>query len=436
MGNMDAYFNLAMMRLGWMNPYYGETFMFQNHAKKSDSNEKSGPSRKDYIESSLLLKRAHEMGHVQAKHRLAMLYASGVELDGAIVIKKDCAKATALYKEVATTLGTSLSKRMRTAYKQFTTGDYESSSRNYLAAAETGSIVAQVNAAFLLERGHCLGMNRLNCMKASVRLWRAAAQQGDEEACLRVGDFYYYGRLREDANSNRIIDVTTQRDADFSVSPIPWVRYILYPEDLILKLGTFIISSIRWMYDKLQSDRYSMTLNRLREDGFCEESDGSCSRNEFQSLNSLSEHFETAIQYYRKAADDHESPRAYFNLAFMHEWGLGVSQDFTLAKRYYELAAKNKEAEGELAVQIASICLSIHEFIVKLQPMVTKWSTERYSMKISSSSTIPDVTLDGHISVKDVLLYHALNFDSALLLFLIGILIIIIRDVHHRRQGR
>lgn len=433
MGNMDAYFNLAMMRLGWMNPYYGNTFTSQNHPKISDTNELASPTRKDYIEASLLLKRAHEMGHIQAKHRLAMLYASGVQLDGATVIKKDCTKATSLYKEVATTLGTSISKRMRTAYKQYTVRDYESSLRNYLVAAETGNIVAQVNAAFLLERGYCLGMNRLNCMKASVRMWRAAAQQGDEEACLRVGDFYYYGRLREDANSNRIIDATTQRDADFSVSHMPWIRYILYPEDLIMKLGTGFISGIRWVYDKSYSTRYSKTLSRLKEDGFCEESEGTCSRNDFQSMSGLSDHFETAIQYYRKAADDHESARAYFNLAFMHEWGLGVSQDFTLAKRYYELATKSKEAEGELAVQIASTCLSIHEFVVQLHSRFTQWSIDPNFMKIFTG---PIVTLDGRKSVKDVLLYHALNFDSALILFLIWVLMIIMRDVQDRRQRR
>ena len=51
------------------------------------------------------------------------------------------------------------------------------------------------NAAFLLERGYCLGMAVDQCTRASVRLWRAAARQGNLEACLRVGDFYYYGRL-------------------------------------------------------------------------------------------------------------------------------------------------------------------------------------------------------------------------------------------------
>jgi hypothetical protein len=214
---------------------------------------------------------------------------------------------------------------------------------------------------------------------------------------------------------------------------MPWIRYILYPEDLIMKLGTGFISGIRWVYDKSYSTRYSKTLSRLKEDGFCEESEGTCSRNDFQSMSGLSDHFETAIQYYRKAADDHESARAYFNLAFMHEWGLGVSQDFTLAKRYYELATKSKEAEGELAVQIASTCLSIHEFVVQLHSRFTQWSIDPNFMKIFTG---PIVTLDGRKSVKDVLLYHALNFDSALILFLIWVLMIIMRDVQDRRQRR
>ncbi len=37
------------------------------------------------------------------------------------------------------------------------------------------------------------------------------------------------------------------------------------------------------------------------------------------------EHMAIAAQYYRKAAEEHNSARANFNLGFMHEWGLGLS---------------------------------------------------------------------------------------------------------------
>ena len=78
------------------------------------------------------------------------------------------------------------------------------------------------NAAFLLERGVCLGLYPSDCAKAAVRLWKVAAERGNGEACLHVGDFYYYGRLRG----------TNLRP----VGPFPWVQYLIYPEKYIWPL--------------------------------------------------------------------------------------------------------------------------------------------------------------------------------------------------------
>lgn len=44
-----------------------------------------------------------------------------------------------------------------------------------------------------------------------------------------------------------------------------------------------------------------------------------------------------AAAYYRFAADSHNS-QACFNMGFMHQYGIGIPQDFPLAKRYYDLA--------------------------------------------------------------------------------------------------
>merc|ERR1712216_40319 len=59
-----------------------------------------------------------------------------------------------------------------------------------------------------------------------------------------------------------------------------------------------------------------------------------------------------AAHYYTEAVEIHSSARANFNLGFMHEWGLGLKQDFPLAKRHYDLANTNNK-EAEVAVQIA-----------------------------------------------------------------------------------
>jgi hypothetical protein len=75
---------------------------------------------------------------------------------------------------------------------------------------------------------------------------------------------------------------------------------------------------------------------------------------------------EKAAQYYRLASERFKSARANFNLGFMHEWGLGLKQDFPLAKRYYDLA-KTSPKHASLPVQIALISMKFHEWCVTLQ---------------------------------------------------------------------
>jgi len=434
MGNMDAYFNLAMMKLGWLNPFYGNAFDYANKMKRQEVVDKKGPTKLDYIEALELLKRADQMGHIQSKHRLAMLYSRGVKMNGAVVIPQSCHKALKHNMEI-TAGGTTISKRMRAAYKQYMAGNYESSLRNYIAAAETGSVEAQVNAAFLLEQGFCLGMNRLNCMKASVRMWRAAARQGDEEACLRVGDFYYYGRLREDIDPDHQFDGMTQREIDYSIAPLPWIRYILYPEDMLPLMKKGAIKAVRWMLSKFGPDRDNATLQRLEEQGFCsnDAADGQPSCNKPADLpvdigKEQRDHFEVAAHYYRKASDDHGSARANFNLGFMHEWGLGLTQDFPLAKRFYDIAAENKSGEGELAVQIALLCMNFHEFVVKAGISIEKW----YVQQTSSSRNVDtgmqrSFLADGPKSTKDIIIYHVFAGDSALIMILAFVLTVLIQ---------
>ncbi|KAJ7496963.1 hypothetical protein FB451DRAFT_1120046 [Mycena latifolia] len=55
--------------------------------------------------------------------------------------------------------------------------------------------------------------------------------------------------------------------------------------------------------------------------------------------------FEKAAKYYQSAADTQQSALAMWNLGWMYENGVGVPQDFHLAKRHYDLALEtNSEA--------------------------------------------------------------------------------------------
>ena len=89
--------------------------------------------------------------------------------------------------------------------------------------------------------------------------------------------------------------------------------------------------------------------------------------------NSLQKDMEMAVYYYRLAADRAASPRANYNLGFMYQYGLGVKQDFHLAKRHYDMAVASTTHEAELPVSVALLCMRIHEELVKLWMTRENW---------------------------------------------------------------
>ncbi len=58
-----------------------------------------------------------------------------------------------------------------------------------------------------------------------------------------------------------------------------------------------------------------------------------------------------------------QAARGHFNLGFMHEWGLGLTQDFPLAKRHYDLAKRNNA--NIMAAAFALFAMDIHQMAVK-----------------------------------------------------------------------
>ena len=369
MGNMDAYYNLAMLSLGWSidSQPKGNVRVL----KWNEDDEGSGPTKAEFVFALDCLTRAAAMGHIQAKHRLAMMQARGIhfyqESDRSRpfeVIPKNCHKALSLFKDIAEN-GLTISRRLRTAYKQYIGGRFESSLRNYLAAAETGSVIGQINAAFLLEQGHCLGMTRNQCMRASLRMWRAAARQGSEEACLRIGDFFYYGR---EYGENELLNSYTERTYMYRNSPFPWMRYLVYPEDLLQGAITHVLPQITSFIKRMTSNRRKMSPECMMA---TQSGDSTClPLNDVRNDDSSGNHTRDlgiAVQYYRQAAEQHGSPRANFNIALMYEYGIGLRQDFPMAKRHYDLAGTAKTKEAAVAIQLALFCMNIHEALVRMK---------------------------------------------------------------------
>jgi SEL1 protein len=79
--------------------------------------------------------------------------------------------------------------------------------------------------------------------------------------------------------------------------------------------------------------------------------------------------YKKAARFYTLAADGRQA-QAMFNLGYMHQHGIGVPQDFHLAKRYYDSALEHA-AEAYVPVQLALLHLRLSN---KLQDFYRWWS--------------------------------------------------------------
>ncbi|KAF5403525.1 putative extracellular protein sel-1 [Paragonimus heterotremus] len=126
-----------------------------------------------------------------------------------------------------------------------------------------------------------------------------------------------------------------------------------------------------------------------------------------------------AAQQYRIASEVHHNSQAMFNLAYMHEQGLGLKRDIHLAKRYYDLAAESS-LDAKIPVTLALLKLSVsfgseylREFgLVKFFSRMFGGTSEPHKTATESPKTIdPRITLDWD--------YYAIPILAGLLLALI-----------------
>jgi len=439
--SVDAYYNLAMMWLGWKTHFKtleelnengftsdskdGETVLPIPGQKKKDESDKyvlykaaigenmyyKGPIQSDVQNAIKLLSVAARNGHLQAKHRLGMIYAQGLDHTTSVIqfnfVKKDCKKAKEYFQWIITNASPNRSERLRRAYKEYIAGNLEVSVRNYLAAAEIGSMVGQVNAAFLMERGVCLGLSSADCAKASVRLWKVAAARGNAEACLRVGDFYYYGRMHGDK---------------LHTGPFGWIQYILFPEKYLPALFRKWGSELSLVVRQYLGDDVSNGKPIRPSPKTCETHEGTCPNEEKaheestipknSNIDGMEEDLHQAAHYYLMAGERHQSARANFNLGFMHQWGLGLKQDFPMAKRHYDLALSRNHRESEIAVQIALFAMNTHEFAIRWKVLIEDWWNDRSTSKKSNTisytkeSSIPSSDLGPNTPKDSSILSH------------------------------
>ena len=433
-GSSEASYNMAKFLKGWQQHWRVPTAVEENGQTNIMEEQFFGkdaplnhPSHAEYQNIIADLRVAASKGHMQANFRLGLLYAHGVSIpkpgssgnEKLRVIPKDCEKATKHFRWVVDHASPDRARRMRLAYQQYVAGDTGNALRNYLVAAATGSETAQINAAFLLERGECPGLaNSVDCAKAAVRLWKAAAEREQREASLRVGDFYYYGRLQPEPRA---------------VGPFGWTRYLVFPEEIVPMAKSWFEKGKRlYLGDGKageKDEKQASVCEAEAEGGTCAASDDKPA-----AEHSVQGDLELAAHYYQLAAVGKENARANFNLGFLYEWGLGLKQDFPLAKRHYDLAKSFSSRESDLPVVIALLTLTLHERVVKAYMSLKAWWEELKEGKAvtgnkSGGSNRADWPAPGPAHKEktpqaskrdkmDIIIKHIFSWDSLLILIL------------------
>ena len=453
-GSSDGAYHLAMMRLGWMNTEEDKSAddalsststvdpkfvtddarinAFINHltAENSMTAGKGVPSKEDFAKSFNDFVRAGQDGHIQAIHKVGIMYARGIG------VPRDCHKAILHFRQISEH-SSSMGQRLRKAYKSYREGRVDVALWNYLVAAEAGIELAQSNAAWLMERGHCLGLDEFACANASVRMWKAASRQGNSEANIRVGDFHYYGRLLRHQNGES--ESTATFDWPFVIT------YLTQPKQMLRLLKSKSFIAVRMLLGKInhfgwlrKKSNAATSLDPFNDQNklphSCEASDMTCKTSapkKAKASKSVSRetNFKLAAQYYRRAAG-YNSGRANFNLGFMYEWGLGLNQDFPLAKRHYDLAATHHR-EAELAVSIALWFMHIHQWCVSIKnqwkghPSLSSLAVSWVEHTLLSSDL--NSLSESDLRRREILISHLFSLDTAIVMLLTLLMIMLLK---------
>ncbi|KNC98906.1 ubiquitin ligase complex subunit HRD3 [Spizellomyces punctatus DAOM BR117] len=258
-----------------------------------------GYGKKEYQNALKWLQQASSRGHIVALYNLANMYTEGLG-----VALPNCDVGVRLYKSVAEK-GDWHDPIVHQAQADLNAGDMEGAFLRYLFAAERGYEIAQTNAAWMLDRGmyspsHSrIYREKQDPYKTALYLWNRAANQGNVNARVKMGDYYYYG---------------------LGTTPDPANEESEAPKG---------------------SQEETSLLSRLLGTGLRGKGDP-----------------ERAAIYYQVAADKEWSSIAMWNLGWMHETGIGVQKDYHLAKRNYDMCL-DTNPEAYLPVNLALVKLRI-----------------------------------------------------------------------------
>ncbi|TLS23517.1 uncharacterized protein PpBr36_05715 [Pyricularia pennisetigena] len=291
----------------------------------------------DFERARFWFNRGIKLGEAQSQFGLGMMLLHGYGQP------KNLARATDLLKAAAGQNHASANVQLGALYlDQGGPEDIRAANDCFEQAARYGNIEAQYYLAEMISHG--AGRDR-SCSQA-LSFYRSVAEKAEpvvsswlsanhayEDGDLEAAFLQYLGTAEqgyERAQNN----VAFLLDAQKSLLPLPdWLtRKAPTPE--LLKDPA--LGLIYWTRSSRQGNIDSLVkMGDYYLQGTGTEPD-----------------VDKAVQCYQGAADYHQSAQALYNLGWMHEHGIGLDQDYHLAKRYYDEALMTND-EAYLPVTLA-----------------------------------------------------------------------------------
>ncbi|CAI5728171.1 unnamed protein product [Hyaloperonospora brassicae] len=184
-GSMEAFYNLGVL---YMRGESATSFSFT-------------ADHPEYEVAYSFFQVAALQGHTVASHKVGHMRLHGI---GTTPL---CKSAVESFKSVAERGDGE--RVLAQAYDDFKRQDYEASFIKYAVLAQQGYEVAQHNAAYLLDYNFLtpsplspmlslsppsVGLDADGAASTALLLYRLAAQQGNVDANLKIGDYFYYGK--------------------------------------------------------------------------------------------------------------------------------------------------------------------------------------------------------------------------------------------------
>ncbi|KAJ3379217.1 ERAD-associated protein [Lobulomyces angularis] len=280
----------------------------------------------DHAQAMKYFGLASKTGNLLALYRLGEMHTNGLGAN-----KKSCLIGVGYYKNLVERADWHMPWHHR-AQELYNEGDFEGAYIAFSLAAELGYEVSQTNAAWMIDSvEHTESLLSTESYRSALNFWNRAANQGNVDARVKMGDYHYYGygiNQEEDESQenfeNDESNPAAKKENDFKTKN----------DKLENKITSNDISFAQKLFN-------FFGFNYFKKNEVCD--------------------YEKAALYYQVAAESEHSAIAFFNLGYMHEHGLGVEEDYHLAKRCYDLSLTTNPG-AYLPVKLAIMKLNFKFF--------------------------------------------------------------------------